>query len=169
MRPDTGTDEVTTSQHAERAGRAEARRPLVLVVEDERDLAGAIRYHLERRAGCDVRDVGSAEEALDVIAERPPDVALVDIGLPAMDGLELCRRITASRAGARVAVIVMSASNRETARARAALAGAAAFLEKPFAMRDLAASVRALVPGADRDPDSLSGMGTATADVEPPS
>jgi DNA-binding response OmpR family regulator len=65
--------------------------------------------------------------------------------LPGIDGLELCRRLTASGPTARVAVLMMSERARESDRAAAARAGAAGLLEKPFPMRDLLARVRALV------------------------
>ena len=69
----------------------------ILIVEDEHDIADLVKYHLDK-AGLSARVVGDGKQALDLIARDPPDLVVLDLMLPGMDGLELCRRLRANSA-----------------------------------------------------------------------
>ena len=112
----------------------------VLVVDDSADirlLAGT----LLRRAGHHVREAGSAEEALELIAAEPPDVVLLDLQLPGMDGWGLLAELRAQGRLERTRVVLFSAHVNPAELRRAPEEGASAYLVKPFTAQDLLASV----------------------------
>lgn len=125
-------------------------RRYVLVVEDNDDLREMMRFTLELQ-GHTTHAVGSGPEALAVAA--PPDVALVDIGLPGMDGFEVGRRLRA-RFGASVRLVALTGYGQPESRESAAAAGFDDFLVKPVAPEHLA---RALEPPAEFLHGSVSG------------
>ncbi|MGH2728689.1 MAG: response regulator [Actinomycetota bacterium] len=111
----------------------------VLVVDDEPQIARALRVALSSR-GYDVRTAGNGETALDLVASAPPDVVLLDLGLPGIDGVEVVRRL---RGWSRVPVIVVSVREGQTDKVAALDAGADDYLTKPFGMDELLARIRA--------------------------
>ena len=110
----------------------------ILVVEDEPGLAEAVRRNLYGH-GYGVAVAADAEGALTAIAQRPPDVILLDLGLPDMDGLEVVRRV---RARAATPIIVLSARHTEAAKVEALTLGADDYLAKPFGMGELVARIQ---------------------------
>ncbi len=113
----------------------------MLVVEDERTLAASVRYNLERD-GYEVLEAADGLTAL-VAAERDhPDLIVLDLMLPGMDGLEVCRRV---RTHSNVPVLMLTARADETDRVVGLEVGADDYLTKPFGMRELIARVRALL------------------------
>ncbi len=117
---------------------------IIFIVEDEADIAGLIKFNLEA-AGHDTVRFDRAEEALDRALSLPPDLFLLDIMLPGVDGLELCRQIRASNALSRVPIIFVSAKISEDDRLRGFDAGADDYLTKPFSPRELVARVEAVL------------------------
>ena len=111
----------------------------ILVVDDDRPLLRALHITLTAR-GYDVHTVEDAHTALDVAAHHPPDLAIVDLGLPDMDGITV---ITALRGWSAVPIIVLSARHGEPAKINALDAGADDYVTKPFGMGELLARVRA--------------------------
>jgi len=114
----------------------------VLVVDDE----PAVRRALERALRLDRYDVelaGDGEEALDALAKSPPDAVILDIGMPKLDGLEVCRRMR--QAGDRTPILMLTARDAIDDRVAGLDAGADDYLIKPFALRELLARVRALL------------------------
>jgi two-component system, OmpR family, response regulator MprA len=125
----------------------------ILVVDDEPAVRDAVERAL-RLEGHDVllaADGGQALEALDV---RPPDAVVLDVLMPRVDGLELCRRMRDR--GDRTPVLMLTARDAVSDRVAGLDAGADDYLVKPFALEELLARVRALLrraaPGADRRP-----------------
>jgi two-component system KDP operon response regulator KdpE len=114
-------------------------RPRVLVVDDEPQILRALRV-IMRDAGYEAVPAGSAEEALDLAAVQRVDAAIVDLVLPDLDGVELCRRL---REWSRMPVIVLSAVGDEDAKVRALAAGADDYVTKPFGPRELVARLQA--------------------------
>src|SRR5215469_15515100 len=114
-------------------------RPRVLVVDDEQQILRALRVIL-REAGFEALPASTGEEALDVAAIQPPDAAIVDLLLPDMDGVELCRRL---REWTQMPLIVLSAVGDEDAKVRALAAGADDYVTKPFGPRELIARLEA--------------------------
>lgn len=111
----------------------------VLVVEDEPVLAGTVVNYLGR-AGFDARAVHTGPDALDVAREWSPDVVVLDLGLPGLDGLEVCRRL---RTFSTCYVIILTARVDEEDTLEGLAAGADDYMSKPFSVRELVARVQA--------------------------
>lgn len=124
----------------------------ILVVDDERDLLSAVAGVL-RDEGYDVCECADATEALEYLATRRPDVALVDVMMPVMSGLELLQRMRSMPALDGVPVVLMSAAG-DLSDARRGADKPDAFLKKPFQLKRLLATVAQLagaaVPTAQR-------------------
>ncbi|MET9429356.1 MULTISPECIES: response regulator [unclassified Streptomyces] len=117
----------------------------VLVVEDEPQLVRALVINLKARA-YEVDAAADGASALKLAAERPPDVVLLDLGLPDMDGIEVIRGL---RGWSRVPVLVVSARSTSDEKVDALDAGADDYITKPFSMDELLARLRAAVRRAD--------------------
>ena len=113
----------------------------ILVVEDERTIAEAVAARL-RAEGFAVRIAGDGPAAVEAARQEPPDAIVLDVMLPGFDGLEVCRRIQASRP---VPVLMLTARDDETDLLVGLAVGADDYLTKPFSMRELAARVHALL------------------------
>ena len=132
----------------------------VLVVEDEEDIAFPLVRTLERE-GYDVVRVESGAEALDHVAKTPTEVVILDLGLPDMDGLEVCQKARAG--GYEGAILIVTARAGELDRVVGLDYGADDYLSKPFGLAELQARVRALlrrtantgVTAAEPSPDEL--------------
>ncbi|MDQ6775182.1 MAG: response regulator transcription factor [Actinomycetota bacterium] len=124
-------------------------KPRVLVCDDEPQILRALRVIL-RDAGFEAVPAETAEEALDVVAVRPPDAAIIDLVLPDLDGVELCARL---REWSEMPIIVLSAIGDEDAKVRALAAGADDYITKPFGPRELVArleaNLRRIAPGPE--------------------
>jgi len=118
----------------------------VLVVEDERTIAEAVAARL-RAEGFAVRIAGDGPGAVEAARREPPDAIVLDVMLPGFDGLEVCRRIQATRP---VPVLMLTARDDETDLLVGLAVGADDYLTKPFSMRELAARVHALLRRAAR-------------------
>src|ERR671911_1525790 len=114
----------------------------VLIVDDDRALRDALRRALGL-AGYGTAQVEDGEGALAEIAAQPPDAVVLDIGLPNVDGLEVCRRLRA--AGERVPVLMLTARDAVEDRIDGLDAGADDYLVKPFDVGELQARLRALL------------------------
>jgi DNA-binding response OmpR family regulator len=117
----------------------------VLVVEDEADIAGLIKHTLERGGDVAAEVVASGDEALKAAAEQPPDLILLDLNLPVLGGLEVCRLLRARPSTARTPIIMLTARTSEADRVTGLDAGADDYITKPFSLRELAARVRAVL------------------------
>jgi DNA-binding response OmpR family regulator len=117
----------------------------VLVVEDENDIAGLIRHTLERGGDTEVEIVAGGDAALKAATEHPPDLILLDLNLPVLGGLEVCRLLRQRPATARVPIIMVTARTSESDRVVGLDAGADDYVTKPFSLRELAARVRAVL------------------------
>jgi DNA-binding response OmpR family regulator len=139
-------DNSSAAQKARAAGsfRSPA-RTRVLVVEDEQDIAGLIRHTLERGGEMDVEVVASGDAALKAATEHTPDLILLDLNLPVLGGLEVCRLLKQRPATARVPIIMLTARTSESDRVVGLDAGADDYVTKPFSLRELAARVRAVL------------------------
>ncbi len=116
----------------------------ILVVEDERDIADLIKYHLEK-AGLPARVVGDGKHALDLIQREPPGLVILDLMLPGLDGLEVCRRLRGSPATQGIPVIMLTAKAEEVDRIVGLEMGADDYVPKPFSPRELVARVKAVL------------------------
>jgi len=126
----------------------------VLVVEDEVNIANVVRIALERD-GHRVIAVRTGEEALVELPRHPIALIVLDLGLPGMDGLEVCRRV---RAGSSLPIIMLTARDEEADRVAGLELGADDYVSKPFSPRELAARVKAVL--------RRTGARPAEADVQ---
>jgi DNA-binding response OmpR family regulator len=116
----------------------------ILVVEDDRDIADLVRRYLEK-SGFDVEILSSGREALARLTERPPDLLVLDLMLPHVDGLEICRAVRSNEATAAVPIIMLTARAEESERIVGLELGADDYVAKPFSPSELVARVRALL------------------------
>jgi DNA-binding response OmpR family regulator len=116
-------------------------RPRVLVVEDDTDIAGVLRRSLDKE-GYDVRVAGDGETALDEAGVFEPDAVVLDLGLPKLDGVEVCRRL---RTEGDVPILILTARDALDARVEGLDSGADDYLVKPFEREELLARIRALL------------------------
>ena len=119
-------------------------KPVVLIVEDEAPLVMLLRYNLEKE-GFRVCEAADGEEALVQIAERKPDVVLLDWMLPLVSGIEVCRRIRRSPETRALPVIMLTARGEESDRVRGLDSGADDYVVKPFSPSELVARLRAVI------------------------
>ncbi len=136
----------------------------ILVVDDE----PAVRRALERALRLDKYEVELAvdgEEALDRLAERPVDAVILDVMMPGVDGLEVCRRMRA--AGDRTPVLMLTARDAIDDRVLGLDVGADDYLVKPFALRELQARLRALLRRTGDDDDAAETLRFAELVLDP--
>jgi two-component system KDP operon response regulator KdpE len=110
----------------------------VLVVDDEQQIRRSLRVTL-RTNGYDVDEAATGEAALDSVAVRPPELIILDLGLPDVDGVEVTHRL---REWTRLPIIVLSAMGDDEAKVRALDAGADDYVTKPFSVPELLARMR---------------------------
>jgi DNA-binding response OmpR family regulator len=118
--------------------------PTVLVAEDDEDILLLVATRLTRD-GFDVVTARTGVEALELVRERRPQVAVLDIGMPPPDGLEVVRRIRADAQLAGTRLLLLTAKAQESDVRRGTEAGADAYVVKPFSPAELSARVRALL------------------------
>jgi two-component system, OmpR family, response regulator MprA len=118
-----------------------AGRPRVLVVEDDADIAGVLRRALDKE-GYDVRVAGDGEMALGEAADYEPDAVVLDLGLPRLDGVEVCRRL---REDGDVPILILTARDALESRVEGLDSGADDYLVKPFEREELLARMRSLL------------------------
>jgi two-component system, OmpR family, phosphate regulon response regulator PhoB len=119
-------------------------KPLVLIVADEAALVTMLRYNLERE-GFAVCAASDGEEALVQIAERKPDVVLLDWMLPLVSGIEVCRQIRRAPASRSLPIVMLTARGEEGDRVRGLNSGADDYVVKPFSPAELIARLRAVM------------------------
>ena len=117
----------------------------VLIVEDEQDIAGLIKHALERSGDTRADVVFSGDAALKAAIDQPPDLIILDLNLPVVGGLEVCRILRARAATARVPIIMLTAKTSESDRVAGLDVGADDYVTKPFSLRELSARVRAVL------------------------
>jgi len=120
-------------------------RTRALVVEDEADIAGLIKHALERNGDMQVDIAGAGDAALKLVADAPPDIVILDLNLPVVNGFEVCRILRMRPATRRIPIIIVTARSSETDRVVGLESGADDYITKPFSMRELAARVQAVL------------------------
>jgi len=117
----------------------------ILVVEDEGDIAQLIKHTLERGGDASVEVVNTGDAALKAVQAATPDLMILDLNLPVLDGTEVCRLIRARPATAGLPIIMLTARTGEADRVSGLDLGADDYVTKPFSLRELAARVRAVL------------------------
>jgi two-component system KDP operon response regulator KdpE len=139
-------------------------KPIVLVVDDEPQILRVIRASLPLR-GYEVITAASGEEALDQIGKQVPDLIILDLVMPEMSGLDVCRRV---REFSAVPIIVLSAKGSESDKVAALDLGADDYVTKPFGMDELLARVRAVLRrlAVSESENRVLTVGDVTIDVD---
>jgi CheY-like chemotaxis protein len=120
-------------------------RRLVLVADDDEDILNLVRAALER-AGHDVVAVVDGAQALAAVRARRPDLVVLDITMPELDGLEVLRRLRADAETRALPVVLLSAQAQEADVERGFATGASAYVKKPFSPRELVQRLAELLP-----------------------
>jgi DNA-binding response OmpR family regulator len=118
--------------------------PLVLVADDDEDILLLVTTRL-RRDGFDIISARSGDEALALVRERRPALAVLDIGMPGLDGVQVLEQIRADDDLRAMLVVLLTAKAQESDVRRGFDAGADAYVKKPFSPADLSARVRELL------------------------
>ena len=117
----------------------------ILIVEDEADLVGVLQYNLKKE-GFAVQSAGSGAEALRLIEQDPPpELVLLDLMLPDISGVDVCRQLRGEERTRRVPVLMLTARGEEADRVRGFEGGADDYVTKPFSGRELMLRVKALL------------------------
>jgi two-component system alkaline phosphatase synthesis response regulator PhoP len=143
-------------------------RARVLIVEDDHDIANLVAHYLEK-AGFTADVLSSGREALSAIKARPPDLLILDLMLPQVDGLEICRIMRAHDATAAIPIIMLTARGEESDRIVGLEIGADDYMAKPFSPNELVARARALLRRTQRGTSSRAATvtyGAITVDPE---
>ncbi|HWC03238.1 MAG TPA: response regulator [Methylomirabilota bacterium] len=137
----------------------------VLVVEDERDIADLVRYHLEK-SGMRVVHAPDGGSALRLARAELPDVVILDLMLPGLDGLEVCRQLRRESATRRLPIIMLTARGEEVDRVVGLELGADDYVVKPFSPRELVARVHAVLRRAEGPAPQPAGLGAGDLHVD---
>jgi DNA-binding response OmpR family regulator len=116
----------------------------ILIVDDEPNIVISLEF-LMRREGYEVVIASDGEAAMKSLAESAPDLVLLDVMLPRMNGFEVCQRIRANPAWHDVKILVLTARGRDSEIAKGLTLGADLYVTKPFSTKDLVAQVRRLL------------------------
>jgi two-component system alkaline phosphatase synthesis response regulator PhoP len=127
--------------------------PTVLIIDDEKDLIEMARHSLEKHA-FDVIGALDGESGLDIAKNQAPDIVLLDLMLPGVDGLEVCRRLRNDAKTARIPILMLTAKAEETDRIVGLEIGADDYITKPFSPREVVARVKAVLRRAAPQPES---------------
>ena len=119
--------------------------PAVLLVDDDDRMRELLRIELERE-GYDVQEAASADEGLASIEERKPELVLLDVMMPHVDGWEMLRRVQERYGAGAIPVLMFSGQVDEQARRQAASSGARGFIGKPFDLDELVEQTKSIVP-----------------------
>jgi len=126
----------------------------LLIVEDEPDIAALMKHALERGGDMVVEHVSTGAAALKAVMEEPPALVLLDLNLPFIDGVEVCRLLRGRPSSAAIPIIMVTARTSEADRIAGLELGADDYVTKPFSLRELVARVRAVL----RRPPQLAGL-----------
>lgn len=140
-------------------------RPRILLVDDEPAIQRAVAPLLRSR-GYDVEVAGTGADALDVVSRQPPDLVVLDLGLPDLEGTEVCRRV---RASSKVPIVVLSARGAEADKVNALDLGADDYVTKPFGPEELLARIRVALRRVMTDDHETTGQfraGNLTIDYD---
>lgn len=130
-------------------------RKTVLVVDDERDLVDLISYNLKRN-GFEVRCAYNGNEALEQVQSNPPDLIILDLMLPGIDGTEVARRLKGDTRTAHIPIVMLTAKSEETDVVVGLTLGADDYVTKPFSMKILLARLQTVLRRAESAGESAA-------------
>ena len=116
----------------------------ILIVDDEKDIVKMLDYNLKKE-GYRTISCYNAEDALDLVASQHPDLIILDLMLPGMDGLEVCKTLKKEEKSARIPIIMLTAKTQEADKIVGLELGADDYITKPFSPRELVARIKAVL------------------------
>jgi DNA-binding response OmpR family regulator len=116
----------------------------VLIVDDAPNIVLSLEF-LMKKEGYDVRSVSNGEEAMEAIAEKTPDLILLDVMMPRKDGYEVCQELRANQDWKNIKIIMLTAKGRDVEREKGLALGADDYVTKPFATQELVEKVKTLL------------------------
>ena len=132
-------------------------RETVLIVEDEEDILNLLQFNFES-AGFDVHTTGDGREGLALARRLKPDIVLLDLMLPGMDGFDICKSLKRDQETAQIPVVMLTARGEEVDRIVGLELGADDYVVKPFSFRDLLLRVRAVLRRSTGQPAERATM-----------
>ncbi len=149
------------------AGRYTSNMPRIVVAEDDADIGGLVRHYLEKD-GFTVELHATGQDVVRTLQDTPADLLVLDLMLPGVDGLSICRALRADPATAAVPIIMLTAKATEADRITGLELGADDYLTKPFSPKELVLRVRALLRRSDRSapPAGRQDYGPLTLDLD---
>ena len=134
----------------------------VLLIEDEEEIADLLRLVFEKE-GFRLLHAASGEKGLEVLTQRTPRAVLLDLGLPGMDGMEVCRRI---RSTSEVPIIMLTARDDEIDKVVGLEIGADDYVTKPFSPREVVARVKAVLRRSEQQPEAPAAITIADFEID---
>src|SRR5213592_3886388 len=128
-------------------------RKRILIIEDDEDIALSLKYNLEREGGYSVATTGDGEAGLRAASQKPPDLVILDLSLPGLDGLSVCKAIRRTPSTAEVPIMMLTARIEESDKIVGLEIGADDYVTKPFSMREILARTRAILRRGERGAD----------------
>ena len=119
-------------------------RPIVLIADDDADIRSLLRAHLETRP-CTLLEARNGEEALETIIVEQPDLVLLDVMMPVVNGWQICQYVREKDGLDHVGILMLTAIGSKVNEMTSPLYGADAYLDKPFDLDDLDAAIRAVL------------------------
>jgi len=116
----------------------------ILIVDDEPNIVLSLEF-LMKKEGYIVRSAGDGEEAMQAIAEKTPDLILLDVMMPKKDGYELCQELRTDTAWKEIKIIMLTAKGRDVEREKGLALGADDYITKPFATQEVVKKVKSLL------------------------
>ena len=135
---------------------------IVLLIEDEEEIADLLRLVFEKE-GFRLLHAASGEKGLQLLAERSPRAVLLDLGLPGVDGMEVCRRI---RASSDVPIIMLTARDDEIDKVVGLEIGADDYVTKPFSPREVVARVKAVLRRSEQQPEAPAAIAVGDFEID---
>ena len=132
-------EEVSFEENSAKANNAEMAKKTILVVDDEKPIVDILTYNLQKE-GYSTLEANDGEEAIEIATEKKPDLILLDIMLPKVDGLTVCKKL---RHTLNVPILILSAKDEEIDKILGLELGADDYITKPFSVRELMARVKA--------------------------
>jgi phosphate regulon transcriptional regulator PhoB len=126
-------------------------RQRIVIIEDEKDIVDLVRYNF-RKEGFDVESFSSGKDGLEYLHKNPADLVLLDIMLPDLDGIEICKRVRADERLKNLPIIFLTAKGEEIDRVVGLEVGADDYVVKPFSPRELIARVKAVLRRREQAP-----------------
>jgi DNA-binding response OmpR family regulator len=139
----------------------------ILVIEDDPDIALSLKYNMEREGDFSVRVVHDGEEGLREAVKEAYDLIVLDLSLPRMDGIDVCRELRSRESTAETPVIMLTARVEESDKIKGLEIGADDYVTKPFSIREMVARVRAVLRRSQRSDEEreLMSFGVLSVDL----